>query len=96
MAATDSVNESCVSLMARRRGARDEYGVQGIFNHIDRTGLVMHSNAIGNAQCWSWHECAHAGAKRQCVLKNYRVDVGADNRLMGSRFLDPELVSNTG
>ena len=33
--ATDSVNEPCLSLMARRKGAGDEYVVQGMLNYID-------------------------------------------------------------
>ena len=40
LVATDSVRNSVVSLMARRKGASDEYVVQGMLNYIDRLGLV--------------------------------------------------------
>ena len=38
--ATDSVNNSCVSLKPRRPGARDEYVIQEMLNCIDRLGCA--------------------------------------------------------
>ena len=37
---TNYVNNSCLSLMARRKGAQDEYVVHGMLNNVDRLGLV--------------------------------------------------------
>ena len=40
MVATESVNKSCWKLMARRKGAGDEYVVQVMLNHSDTLGKV--------------------------------------------------------
>ena len=37
---TEAVNKSCWSLMARRKGAGDEYVVQVMLNHSDTLGMV--------------------------------------------------------
>ena len=40
MVEADSVQKSCLASMARRKGAQDEYVVQGMLNCVGRVGLV--------------------------------------------------------
>ena len=40
MVKTDSLNISCLSSLARRKGAQDDHVVQGVLNHIERLGRV--------------------------------------------------------
>ena len=59
---------SCLSSMARRKGAQYEYVVQGMLNYIDTRGLAKAELKCDQepSTMWKSHGMWNANARRQC------------------------------